>query len=93
MGQKQGKQQQQQAGASRTDDVEDGVYCTDVRQEGIAKTGALCCALDQAGNVDDGQVRRHAGRRLVQVAEPLEALVGHGAARLRGVCEWRGGWR
>jgi len=65
-----------------TDNVEDGVNGADVRQEGVAEALALRGALDQAGDVDHGQVRRHARRRLVQVAEPVEALVRHRAARL-----------
>ena len=56
-----------------------------VREERVAKPRALCGALDEPRNVGDMQVRRDLGRRLPLVAEVVEALVRHGAARLVGV--------
>mmetsp|Transcript_14099 Transcript_14099/g.34768 ORF Transcript_14099/g.34768 Transcript_14099/m.34768 type:complete len:256 (-) Transcript_14099:16-783(-) len=69
----------------RSAHVEDAVHGGDVRQERVAQALALGRALDQARNVPDLQVRRHRGLGLVQVAQPLEALVGHVDTRLVGL--------
>ncbi len=72
-------------GLEATDEVEDAVHGRNVGEEGIPQARPFAGALDQAGNVGDVQVGRDLVPRLVQVAEVVEALVGHGAPGLVGV--------
>ena len=65
--------------------MENGIHSLDVRQESVSETLALGGALDETGNVHDGQVRGHLGGGLVQVAQPVKTLIGDGNARLRGI--------
>ena len=66
----------------RADAVVDAVDGLDVGQEGVPEARALGRALDEPRDVRHQELRRHLGRRLVEVAEPLEPLVRHGALRL-----------
>lgn len=68
-----------------TDDLEDTVDGTDVRQESVAETSTGRSTGGQTGNVDAGQERRDPGSGLVDVGEPVEALVGDGDTSLLGV--------
>ena len=69
----------------RADAVVDAVDGLDVGQERVPEARALGRALDEPRDVRHQELRRHLGRRLVEVAEPLEPLVRHGALRLVGV--------
>lgn len=67
------------------DDLENGIDGTDVRQEGVSKTGTGRGASRQTGNVIDGQVGRDDGLGLVLFAKPVEAVIGDDDAGLFGV--------
>jgi len=69
----------------RTDDLEDTVDGTDVRQESVTETGTGRSTGGKTGNVDAGEEGGDLGRGLVQVTEPVEALVGDRDAGLLGV--------
>ena len=59
-------------------DLHDGVALADVGQELVAQALARGRALDQAGNVDKLDRRRHGGAGLGQAAQLVEPRVGHG---------------
>ena len=56
-------------------DVDDAVDGFDVREEGVAESGAARGALDESGDVDDLEVRLDHGLGFVVVDEPVEAFV------------------
>jgi hypothetical protein len=39
-----------------TNDMEDAVYCLDMRQKVITETGAFSCALDESRNVGNHEI-------------------------------------
>ena len=58
--------------------MDDGIGGADVAQELVAQTLALACALDQTGDVnelDDGGGGLLGG---IEIAQPLQPLIGHG---------------
>lgn len=68
-----------------TNDLEDGIDGTDVRQEGVTQTSTSRGTTGQTSNVVDGEVSRDLGLGLVVLAQPVEALVGDEDARLFGL--------
>lgn len=65
-----------------SDDLEDGIDGTDMRQEGVTKTSTSGGTARQTSNVVDGQVGRHDRLGLVVLYQPVEALIGDEDARL-----------
>eukprot|EP00050_Salpingoeca_kvevrii_P006140 m.287666 g.287666 ORF g.287666 m.287666 type:complete len:428 (+) comp11824_c0_seq1:272-1555(+) len=67
-----------------TDYVVDAVHSANVRKKGIAQTGALRGALDEAGNVGNVEPGRHPGRS-PDTDKIVKALVWNSTASLVGV--------
>ena len=65
-----------------SDDLEDGIDGTDVRQESVTKTGTSGSTARQTSNVVDGQVGRYNRLGLVVLYQPVKALIGDEDARL-----------
>lgn len=59
-----------------TDDLEDGIDGTDVRQEGVTETGTGGGTTGQTGDIIDRQVGGNARLGLVVLTEPIEAVIG-----------------
>lgn len=68
-----------------TNDLEDGIDGTDVRKEGVAKTGTSGGTARETSNIVDGQVGGDDRLGLVFLNKPIEALVGDDDARLLGI--------
>jgi hypothetical protein len=60
-----------------SDDLEDGIDSTDVRQERVTKTSTSRGTASQTSNIIDGQVGRNLRLGLVVLAEPVESLIGN----------------
>lgn len=65
-----------------TNDLEDGIDSTNVRQESVAETGTSRSTTSKTSDIVDGQVGGDLGLGLVLLAQPVEALVGDEDARL-----------
>ena len=68
-------------------DMHDGVALTDVAEELVAQTGALACALDQTGDIDELHDGGSLFVGLPDLSQLIQPLVGHGhdaAVRLDG---------
>lgn len=68
-----------------TDDLEDGIDGTDVRQEGVTETGTGGGTTGQTGDIIDRQVGGDARLGLVVLTEPVEAVIGDDDTSLFGV--------
>lgn len=71
-----------------TDDLENTVDRTDVRQEGVSETGTGGCTGGQTGNIDTRQERRDLRFGLVNIAQPVETGIGDGNTGLLRVAAW-----
>lgn len=68
-----------------TNDLEDGIDGTNVRQKGVTETGTGRCTAGQTSDVVDREVGRDLGLGLVLLAQPLEAVIGDDDTGLFGV--------
>lgn len=68
-----------------TNDLEDGIDSTNVRQEGVTETSTSGSTTGQTSDVVDREVSRDLRLGLVLLAEPVEALVGDDDTGLFGV--------
>ena len=57
--------------------VGDSIDLADVAKELVAEAFALRCAAHEAGDVDEGEARRDLGGRTGDVAQLVEARIGH----------------
>jgi len=67
------------------DDLEDTVDGTDVGEESVSKTSASGGTGGEPSDIDAGEVGGDAGGGLVELAEPVEALIGDWDAGLFGI--------
>lgn len=68
-----------------TNDLEDGIDCTNVGQERVAETSTSRGTTGQTSDVVDGKVSRDARLGLVLLAKPVEAVIGDDDAGLFGI--------
>lgn len=68
-----------------TNDLEDSIDGTDVRQESVTETGTGGGTTGQTGDIIDGQVGGNLRLGLVVLAKPVEAVIGDNDTRLFGV--------
>jgi hypothetical protein len=68
-----------------TDNLEDGINGTDVRQESISETGTSRSSSSQPSNIVDGKMSRDSGFGLVLFAKPVVSVIGYQYSRFFGV--------
>lgn len=68
-----------------SDDLEDGIDGTDVRQEGVTQAGTGGGTAGQTGDIVDRQVGRDLRLGLVVFAQPIVSVIRNDNARLFGV--------
>ena len=58
-----------------SNDLKDGINCSDVRKKSISETGSGGSSSSQAGDIVDGQVGRYFGLWLVLLTQPIVPII------------------